>query len=422
MSTRPIAAEPPGAQVAAAALAGAGAPADDVAAPGANVPLLLSISLAHGLNDLTQSLLLAMYPVIKGELQFSYRDIGLISLCYNLTACLLQPLVGLVTDRHPMPFSLACGMLVSMGGVLLLSTSHSLGWILAAAAMIGVGSSIFHPEASRIARLSAGRRYGMAQAVFQVGGNSGSAIGPWLATFVPTIASIARFAVLPLLGALVLLRIGFWSRSHHASPAARRREAAPVHLSSRRTAWALAVLVALVTTKVLFLAGLSTYFTFFLIDRFHLSNVQAQTDLFYFMAAAAAGTFLGGPIGDRIGRKAVIWCSIVGAAPFALLLPYAGLQATVGLAMMVGLVISSAFSAMLVMAQELLPGRVGLISGLFFGLSFGIGGISASALGALADHMGIQAVFRLTAFLPLLGMIAAFLPNLDRARATGGAR
>ncbi len=428
MSTRPILAEPAavpvssGASVASAATTRAGAEAGPAAQPAAapaptNFPLMGGISLAHGLNDLTQSLLLAMYPVIKGELRFSYGEIGLVSLCYQLTASLLQPLVGLVADRHALPFSLPCGMLVSMGGVLLLAHSHSLGSVLAAAALIGVGSSIFHPEASRIARYSAGRRYGLAQAVFQVGGNSGAAIGPWLSTFVPTIASIAKFAVLPLFGSLVLLRIGLWSRSHHANAASRRREIHASGLSAERTRWALTVLVALVTSKVMFLAGLSTYFTFFLIDRFHLSNVQAQTDLFYFLAASAAGTFLGGPIGDRIGRKAVIWASIVGAAPFALAMPYVGHSATIGLAVMVGLIISSAFSAMLVMAQELLPGRVGLISGLFFGLSFGIGGISASMLGLAADHIGIQAVFRLIGFLPLLGMIAAFLPNLERLRA-----
>ncbi len=377
-------------------------------------PILGLLALSHGINDLTQSLLPAIYPLLKATFSLSYHQIGLITLCNQATASLLQPLVGLITDRRPMPYTLACGMLVSLLGILLLSGAGTFAVVLVAVALVGVGSSVFHPEASRIARLASGGRHGFAQSLFQVGGNSGTAVGPLVAVLIGSLAGLRGCALVPLVGIAVLIRIGRWYHDHLRERSRQPRAVHQSSLSPSRTITALALLAGLIMTKFIYLVSLSSYFTFYLIAHFSLSAHQAQLGLFLYMAAGALGTLAGGPIGDRIGRKAVIWTSILGAAPFALLLPYASLSWTVALAMAVGLIISSAFSAMLGMAQELVPGRVGMVSGLFFGFAFGVGGIAAELLGELIDVHGIVLVFRVVSFLPLLGIIAAFLPRLGQ--------
>jgi FSR family fosmidomycin resistance protein-like MFS transporter len=391
-------------------------------ADGTVLPIILAVSSAHLLNDTIQSLLPALYPILKDELAINFTQVGLITLAFQLTASLLQPVIGLFTDRHPQPFSLAAGMVLSLGGVLLLSLAHTFAVVLAAAVLIGLGSSIFHPEASRVARLASGGRHGFAQSLFQVGGNAGSALGPLLASVVlahRTQSRIAWFSLLPLLGFFLLTRVGTWYRDHLAHqqrhPSAHR--ATPTSpLSPRRVAATLAVLAVLIFSKYFYLACLGSYYTFYLIETFHVSVQNAQLLLFLFLAAVATGTIIGGPVGDRLGRKAVIWVSILGVAPFALLLPHANLFWCAVLTVVIGVILASAFSAILVYAQELLPNRVGLISGLFFGFAFGMGGIGSAALGHLADHTSITFVFRLCAFLPLLGLLTAFLPNLSRPR------
>ncbi len=387
------------------------------------LPVIFAVSGAHLLNDTIQSLLPALYPVLKDELQISFTQVGLITLAFQLTASILQPFVGLYTDRRPQPYSLAAGMVFTFCGVLLLAVAHTFTLVLAAAALIGFGSSIFHPEASRVARLASGGRHGFAQSLFQVGGNAGSALGPLLAALVIAHRSqshIAWFSILPLIGFLVLTRVGAWYRDHLAHlqlhPAAHRATALPA-LSPRRIVATLAVLAVLIFSKYFYLACLGSYYTFYLIETFHVSVPHAQLLLFLFLAAVAAGTIIGGPIGDRIGRKAVIWVSILGAAPFALLLPHANLFWCAVFTVVIGIILASAFSAILVYAQELLPNRVGLISGLFFGFAFGMGGIGSAALGRLADHTGIPFVFHLCAFLPLLGLLTAFLPDVGRRAA-----
>ncbi len=406
----------------AAASSGTPTPTPASAASTTVLPIILAVSSAHLLNDTIQSLLPALYPILKDELAINFTQVGLITLAFQLTASLLQPVIGLFTDRHPQPFSLAAGMVLSLGGVLLLSLAHTFAVVLAAAVLIGLGSSIFHPEASRVARLASGGRHGFAQSLFQVGGNAGSALGPLLASLVLAHRSqsrVAWFALLPLLGFILLTRVGTWYRDHLAHqqrhPSAHRAtHASP--LSPRRVAATLAILAVLIFSKYFYLACLGSYYTFSLIETFHVSVQNAQLLLFLFLAAVAAGTIIGGPVGDRIGRKAVIWVSILGVAPFALLLPHANLFWCAVLTVIIGVVLASAFSAILVYAQELLPNRVGLISGLFFGFAFGMGGIGSAALGHLADHTSITFVFRLCAFLPLLGLLTAFLPNLTRPR------
>ena len=400
----------------------ASAPAPTSAATATVLPIILAVSSAHLLNDTIQSLLPALYPILKDELAINFTQVGLITLAFQLTASLLQPVIGLFTDRHPQPFSLAAGMVLSLGGVLLLSLAHTFAVVLAAAVLIGLGSSIFHPEASRVARLASGGRHGFAQSLFQVGGNAGSALGPLLASLVLAHRSqsrVAWFALLPLLGFILLTRVGTWYRDHLAHqqrhPSAHRATPASP-LSPRRVATTLAILAVLIFSKYFYLACLGSYYTFYLIETFHVSVQNAQLLLFLFLAAVAAGTIIGGPVGDRIGRKAVIWVSILGVAPFALLLPHANLFWCAVLTVIIGVVLASAFSAILVYAQELLPNRVGLISGLFFGFAFGMGGIGSAALGHLADHTSITFVFRICAFLPLLGLLTAFLPNLTRPR------
>lgn len=384
--------------------------------------ILLSLSFCHMLNDLNQSLVPAIYPILKDSYRLDFAQIGLITLAFQLTASMLQPVVGMVTDRRPMPYSLPVAMGFTLVGLLLLSVAASFGAILTAAALVGVGSSVFHPEASRVARLASGGRHGFAQSLFQVGGSTGSAIGPLLAAFIVVPrgqGSIAWFSGVALLAIVLLTNVGFWYRSRRA-PARRGGLAQGIEalhsLSRAKVLGAIAVLVALLFSKNIYTASLSSYYTFYLIQKFHLSVPDAQVHLFVFLGAVAAGTFVGGPIGDRVGRKPVIWFSILGAAPFALLLPYASLYWTGVLTVLIGLILASAFSAILVYAQDLLPGRVGMVAGMFFGFSFGLGGLGAAALGELADRTSIYAVYHVCSFLPLIGLLAALLPDLHRRR------
>jgi len=383
------------------------------------VSVILALSLSHLLNDTIQSLLPAIYPILKTSHGLTFTQIGFITFTFQVTASLLQPLVGFYTDRKPQPFSLAFGMATSLVGLVLLSRAETYHMILGAAALVGIGSSIFHPEASRVAYMAAGKRRGFAQSVFQVGGNFGSALGPIAAAAVIAPfgqGSIVWFTALAALGIGVLMRVGAWYRRHleghlARSKASRHHEAT---LDRSTVVRSLTVLIVLVFSKYFYLVSLSNYYTFYLIERFHVSVQTAQYFLFVFMFGVAAGTILGGPLGDRFGRKYVIWFSILGVAPFSLVLPHVGLTATVILTFPIGAILASAFPAILVYAQELIPGKIGTISGLFFGLAFGMSGIASASLGRLADQAGIEYVFFVCGFLPLLGLLTAFLPNLER--------
>lgn len=378
--------------------------------------VLAAVTVSHLLNDLVQSLVVSIYPMLRELHGLSYGQLGLITMTYSLTASVLQPLVGIATDRRPMPFALAFGMSSTLTGVLLLSGASALWSLLVAAALIGIGSSVFHPEASRVARLSSGGRFGLAQSVFQVGGNLGSALGPLAAVSVVMPlgqSAVAWFALAALAAIVLLVRVGRWYAAHLRDLAG-RPAAAAARGSLRGAAWPLAVLGVLVFSKYVYLASLTNFYVFYLEERFAVSEHAAQMHLFAFLAAVAAGTVLGGPIGDRVGRRRVIWFSILGVAPFTLVLPHVGLWATAALAFVIGLVLASAFSAILVYAQALVPGRVGLVSGLFFGLAFGIAGIAAAALGALADRIGVVAVYGWCGWLPLLGLLTVFLPDVER--------
>ena len=387
------------------------------------MPILAALSFAHLLNDTMQSLIPAIYPILKDALQLDFRHIGLITLVNQLTASILQPFVGLYTDHRPQPYSLAIGMSFTLVGLVLLSFAASLALVLLAVGFVGIGSSVFHPEASRLAHLTAGGRHGFAQSLFQVGGNAGSALGPLLAALIVVArgqGAIMWFSLLALLGIVVLSGVGRWygrslSRALASNPRSAASSAHLYRLPRRRVYFALAVLITLIFSKYFYLASISSYYTFFLIDKFGLSVKSSQLHLFLFLAAIAAGTFLGGPIGDRIGRKAVIWASILGVAPFALALPYANLFWSGVLTVLIGVILSSAFSAILVYAQELIPGKVGLMAGLFFGLAFGLGGIGSAIFGAVADRHGIAFVFHICSYLPLIGLLTAFLPNIGRS-------
>jgi FSR family fosmidomycin resistance protein-like MFS transporter len=379
--------------------------------------VLGAISLGHLLNDMIQSLILATYPLLKGHFALSFVQVGMITLTYQVTASLLQPLVGLYTDRHPKPFSLVVGMASTLSGLLLLGSANDFHTVLMASALVGTGSSVFHPESSRIARLASGGRHGLAQSIFQVGGNSGTALGPLLAAwFVMPRGqrSLSWFGLAALLAMAVLWQVGLWYRRQHLAPRARRAAVAHAPLPTRLVVRGMAILLVLVFSKYFYMASIGSYYTFYLMQRFGLGVQAAQMHLFAFMAAAAGGTLVGGPVGDRIGRKRVIWISILGVAPFTLALPHVGLAWTGVLSVVIGFVLASAFSAILVYAQELIPGKVGTVSGLFFGFAFGMGGVGAAVLGALADHHGIEYVYRLCAWLPLLGMLTAFLPRAER--------
>jgi FSR family fosmidomycin resistance protein-like MFS transporter len=396
------------------------APGGATASEGTQFAVLGGISFAHMLNDMIQSLILAIYPILKNSFHLSFAQIGMITLTYQLTASLLQPLVGMVTDRRPMPYSLPVGMGFTLCGLLLLAVAPNFPVLLLAAALVGTGSSIFHPESSRVARLASGGRHGLAQSLFQVGGNTGSSLGPLLAAWIIVPygrGSVAWFSLAALLAIVVLLQVGRWYGQHHiARSKSQARHLTVVTLSRGKVIGALAILGLLIFSKYFYLASLSSYFTFYLIHKFGLSVQSAQVHLFIFLFAVAAGSLIGGPIGDRIGRKWVIWVSILGVAPFTLLLPHANLMWTGVLTVVIGLILASAFSAILVYAQELIPGRVGMISGLFFGFAFGMGGIGAAVLGQLADTHGIEYVYQLCAYLPLMGLITVFLPNLEQPR------
>ena len=376
--------------------------------------VLGAISSAHLVNDMMQSLILAMYPLLKGEFSLSFGQIGLITLTYQLTASLLQPLVGLFTDRKPQPYSLPFGMTSTLIGLVLLAFAPSFAVVLLAAAFVGIGSSIFHPESSRIARLASGGRHGFAQSVFQVGGNTGTAVGPLLAAaFIVPFGqrSVAWFGLAALVGIVMLWQVSRWYAEHHIAAAGRKQATVDSPYPPRVVAGAIAVLLVLIFSKYFYVAGLSSFYTFYLIDRFGLSVQSAQLHLFFFLFASAVGTVAGGPIGDRIGSKPVIWASILGVAPFALLLPHTNLFWTTALTIVIGLVLSSAFSAILVYAQELMPGKVGMVSGLFFGFAFGMGGLGAAVLGLLADRTSITFVYDAIAWLPLLGVVTVLLPK-----------
>lgn len=381
------------------------------------LPVLGAASFCHLLNDMIQSLFVAAYPVFKGGFDLSFAQLGLLTLTYQVTASLLQPFIGHFTDRQPQPYSLPFGMWMSMAGLLVLSSATSFAMLLVGSAMLGVGSSIFHPESSRLARLASGGAHGFAQSLFQVGGNVGSAIGPLLVVAVVLPhgqGSLAWFAFAALAGVVILTLLGRWyKRNGHAV-----RRPRVVHLAAnlparRQVIGGLLVLFCLMLSKWFYLASFTSYYVFYLMEKFPLSEGDAQIYLFIFLASVAAGTLIGGSVGDRIGRKKVIWVSILGALPFALILPYVGLGATVMLSIAIGLILSSAFSAIVVYAQELVPGRIGMISGLFFGLAFGLGGIGAAILGVMADHFGLGLVYQVCAWLPAIGFLAIFLPDIE---------
>ncbi len=379
------------------------------------IAVLGAISFCHLLNDMMQSLLPALYPILKTSLGLGFGEIGLITFTYQLTASVLQPVVGLAADKRPQPYSLVAGMAFTLVGLLLLSRSTSFYMLLAAAALIGMGSSIFHPEASRVARMASGGRHGFAQSFFQVGGNFGSAMGPLLAAFIVLPrgqGSVAWFSLAALLGMFLLSRVGGWYKSHLAAKAKLRAvPAAQTGLSARQTSFAIGILLLLVFSKYFYTASISSYFTFYLIDKFHVTVGTSQLYLFIFLGAYALGTIVGGPLGDRFGRKRVIWTSILGVLPFTLVLPYANLFWTGPLVAMIGMILASAFPAIVVYAQELLPGKVGMVAGLFFGFAFGMGGIGAAVLGQLADATSIGFVYEVCAFLPAIGLMTAFLPS-----------
>jgi MFS transporter, FSR family, fosmidomycin resistance protein len=383
-------------------------------------PVLGAISFCHFLNDMMQALLPAIYPILKGGFDLNFGQIGLLTLTYQITASLLQPLIGLYTDQRPQPYSLPVGMGFSLLGLTTLALAPSYAVLLAGAALLGIGSSIFHPESSRIARLASGGQHGLAQSLFQVGGNFGQSLGPLLAAFfiLPRgQSSLAWFALVALGGMAILAVLGHWYKSNGHARKTSRKVARHPELTSGQVGRAIAVLLALIFSKYFYLASITSYYIFYLMHHFHLGTQNAQVCLFVFLAAAAAGTVIGGPVGDRIGRKTVIWGSIVGILPFTLALPYVGLGATIALSVLIGLVLSSAFSAIVVYAQELMPGRVGMVSGLFFGFAFGMGGVGAAVLGEVADWTSIEFVYRLCAFLPLIGLLTALLPDIEGNKA-----
>ena len=381
--------------------------------------ILFAISFSHLLNDTIQSLIPAIYPLIKDSFQLSFSQVGLITLTFQLTASLLQPMVGYATDKKHQPYSLSLGMGFTLVGLLGLSVANSYPFTLLAVGCIGIGSSIFHPEASRVAHKASGGRRGLAQSIFQVGGNAGSSLGPLLAALIIVPfgrSNVAWFSLVALLAIAILYNVGNWYKQRiiqEKAAAGKRAGHSEQHLPKKKVIFAIIILLALIFSKYFYMASMSSYFTFYLIDKFHLSVRASQLYLFLFLAAVAAGTLLGGPVGDRFGRKYVIWGSILGVAPFALLLPHANLFWTAVLVVIIGVILASAFSAILVYAQELIPGKLGTVSGLFYGFAFGMGGIGSAVLGKLADHTSIGFVYQVCSFLPLIGLLAGFLPNLE---------
>lgn len=386
--------------------------------------ILVALSFSHLINDTIQSLIPAIYPIVKDSLRLSFSQIGLITLTYQLTASLLQPLVGYYTDKNPKPYSLAIGMGFTLLGLISLSQAHHFYLVLISVGLVGVGSSIFHPEASRLAYMASGGKHGMAQSLFQLGGNAGSSLGPLLAAMIIVPkgqSSISWFSLAALLAIVVMINIGSWykNNTHRIRSKSKGADASTqVQLPKGKVIFALGILLVLIFSKYFYMASMTSYYTFYLMDKFHVSVQSAQVYLFIFLFAIAAGTFIGGPVGDRIGRKYVIWISILGVAPFSLLLPHANLLWTSILSVFIGVILSSAFSAILVYAQELVPGKVGMIAGLFFGLAFGMGGIGSALLGELADRTSIAYVFDVCAYLPLIGLLTGLLPNVERAGKT----
>ncbi len=382
------------------------------------IKVLIALSVSHFLNDTIQAILPAIYPILKDTFRLTFAQVGSITLAYQTTASLLQPIVGAYADRRPQPYSLAVGMGLTLIGLILLSQAGSYQAILVAAVTVGTGSAIFHPEASRLSRLASGGRHGFAQALFQVGGNFGTSLGPLLAAAIVVPrgqAHVLWFSVLAVAGIVLLARVGQWYQGNLTRQ--RGRKPAPhTHLPLPRpqVIRALAVLIALTFSKHIYLSSLTSYYTFYVIHKFGQSVQAAQVTLFIFLFAVAAGTIIGGPLGDRFGRKYVIWLSILGVAPFALLLPYAGLTGTIILTVIIGVVLSSAFPAIVVYAQELVPGKVGMIAGLFFGFAFGVAGVGSALLGQIADHRGIEYVFQVCSYFPLIGLLTVFLPQLER--------
>jgi MFS transporter, FSR family, fosmidomycin resistance protein len=385
-------------------------------------PILFAISFSHLLNDTIQSLIPAIYPILKSNYHLSFAQVGLITLTFQMAASLLQPFVGLYTDKKPQPYSLAMGMGFTLLGLIVLSMSHHFYLVLVSVALIGIGSSIFHPESSRMAHSAAGDQRGLAQSIFQLGGNLGSSIGPLLAAWIIVPhgqTSIIWFSLIALLAIFVLTKVGNWYKVVVVKLRSKQKQKAVVFhpaFSRKKVIYSVAILLVLIFSKYFYLASLTSYFTFYLINKFHVDIQTSQIYLFVFLFSVAAGTLIGGPLGDRFGRKYVIWFSILGTAPFALMLPYANLFWTVILVVPIGLILSSAFSAILVYAQELIPGKIGLVSGLFFGFAFGMGGIGSALLGELADKTSIIYVYKVTAFLPLIGIITGFLPNIEGSR------
>jgi FSR family fosmidomycin resistance protein-like MFS transporter len=379
--------------------------------------VLAGISFSHFLNDTMQSLIASVYPILKDNYALDFARIGMITMAFQFTASLLQPVVGYFTDKKAQPFSLAIGMGFTFFGLLLLAAAGQYATILIAASLVGLGSAVFHPESARIARLASGGRYGFAQSVFQLGGSFGTSMGPVLAALIVVPfgqPSIAWFSIIAFVAIVILARIGVWYAPQVAGKKAAKVELHPDHPDSRRVMIAIAVLVALLFSKQLYVSSLSSYYIFYLIDKFGVSTQAAQLYLFIFLAANAVGAFFGGPLGDRFGRKYIIWISILGALPFTLALPYAGLVGSAVLTVFIGLILSSATSSIIVLAQELMPHRFGMISGVFFGVAFGIGGLGAAALGKLADHTSIGFVYHLCAFLPAIGLLAVFLPKMPK--------
>jgi FSR family fosmidomycin resistance protein-like MFS transporter len=386
--------------------------------------VLFAISFSHLLNDTIQALIPSLYPLLKTTLNLNFTQLGLITFTFQCTASLLQPLVGLYTDRRSMPFSLSLGMGFTLIGLIALSMAHSFPMIILSAALVGMGSAVFHPEASRVAHMAAGTNRGLAQSLFQVGGNAGSSLGPLLAALIIVPRGqghVAWFSLAACLGMVVLWQVGMWQSRNlhliHRFSTTTAKQQAPA-LPRSKVMLSLAVLVALTFSKYVYLVSMTSYYTFYLMDRFHVSVQASQLYLFLFLFAVAAGTIIGGPVGDRIGRKRVIWGSILGVAPFSLWLPHADLVTTAVLTVFIGLILASAFSAILVYAQELVPGKVGLIAGLFFGIAFGIAGIGSAVLGRMADHVGINAVYHACAYLPLIGLLTVFLPDIEPKRKT----
>jgi FSR family fosmidomycin resistance protein-like MFS transporter len=381
--------------------------------------IIMAVSFCHMLNDTMQSLIPALYPMIKDSYGLDFTQIGFLGLVFQVTASLLQPVIGIYTDKRPLPYSLTVGMGFTLIGLLLLAFAHAYWVLLLGAGVVGLGSAVFHPESSRVARLASGGRHGLAQSLFQVGGNFGSAMGPLLAAFIVLPrgqGSVAWFSLVALLGMVVLWRVGAWYSAHRAANAKRKTAVSSVALPRATVIKAIAVLALLVFSKYVYMTSLSSYYTFYMIDRFAISVQHAQILLFVFLGAVAIGTIAGGPAVDWFGTKFVIWFSILGALPFTLALPYASYEVTIALTFVIGVILASAFSAIVVFAQELVPGRVGMIAGLFFGFAFGIGGIGAAGLGVVADHMGIEFVYRICSYLPLLGLLTILLPDIGKGR------